>query len=306
MSSQEERSTETSEQQELLSQKSLQPADQQLQPAEQPLQSLNKQRERRGKKWSECNANGTSNTSPNNKRRKLTKQESQLLLNAYAYHNGDWNQILSDSKVKALKRPPEHLKRHVEYKRKEKNKQLSDSRGEHLRDDIINVIERETEGFDNPAEIADSIDIANSFQSDEEEVTQSPTVTPPLEPIHQVDKRMFDDVVYSDTINTSEDFEHQKENMRNRKNCRNLRIKQKAAERRSTIEEIRQQRIDMNENMETKNAILLMLTQMQQQMQQQMTYYMQQQQQQQQQFQNIIMAKWFCKDCFDDTNQKNN
>jgi hypothetical protein len=46
MSSQEERSTETSEQQELLSQKS-------LQPAEQPLQSLNKQRERRGKKWSE-------------------------------------------------------------------------------------------------------------------------------------------------------------------------------------------------------------------------------------------------------------
>jgi hypothetical protein len=73
MSSQEERSTETSEQQELLSQKSLQPADQQLQPAEQPLQSLNKQRERRGKKWSECNANGTSNTSPNNKRRKPTK-----------------------------------------------------------------------------------------------------------------------------------------------------------------------------------------------------------------------------------------
>jgi hypothetical protein len=67
-----------------------------------------------------------------------------LLLNAYVYHNGDWNQILSDSKVKALKRPPEHLKRHVEYKRKEKNKQLSDSRGEHLRDDIINVIERET------------------------------------------------------------------------------------------------------------------------------------------------------------------
>jgi hypothetical protein len=94
---------------------------------------------------------------------------------------------------------------------------------------------------------------------------------------------MFDDVVYSDTINTSEDFEHQKENMRNRKNCRNLRIKQKAAERRSTIEEIRQQRIDMNENMETKNAILLMLTQMQQQMQQQMTYYMQQKQQWQQQ-----------------------
>jgi hypothetical protein len=167
-----------------------------------------------------------------------------------------------------------------------------------LRDDIINVIEREMEGFDNPAEIADSIDIANSFQSDEEGVTQSPTVTPSLEPIHQVDKRMFDDVVYSDTINTSEDFEHQKENIRNRKNCRNLRIKQKATERRSTIEEIRQQRIDMNENMETKKTILLMLTQMQQQMQQQMTYYMQQQ------FQNMIMAKWFCKDCFDDTNQK--
>ena len=67
---------------------------------------------------------------------------------------------------------------------------------------------------------------------------------------------------------------------------RNLRIKQKAAERRSTVQELRQQRIDMNENAETKNAILLMLGQMQQQMmlsiQQQQQWQQQQQQQQQQ------------------------
>jgi hypothetical protein len=40
-------------------------------------------------------------------------------LNAYTYYNRDWNQILSDGKVKALKHPLGQLKRNEEYKTKE-------------------------------------------------------------------------------------------------------------------------------------------------------------------------------------------
>lgn len=63
----------------------------------------------------------------NKQRRRLTKQQSIMLCEAYKVYKGKWDSIMNDKEVKALGFTQSFLRQHVNNKKKNVKNAVSDS-----------------------------------------------------------------------------------------------------------------------------------------------------------------------------------
>ena len=218
------------------------------------------------------------------KKKKMTNKESDILVEAYEYHKGDWRLILEDPKVIALNRDKNHLQNHIEYKRKKKNQKISPNKGNSLRKEIV-------EDIDKYLDENDTIDeVASTFESEKEEITTQTQIstTPPLSPnsqkLHEIDKDNLSDSISSNDISIKGTREFMN-TIKSKGKVRNARIQKKEEEKKDLIQDIREQRREKNESNDFRLMMMQMMIQNQQQQYQQQLQFQQEQTKQQQQYQ---------------------
>ena len=126
-------------------------------------------------------ANAANDTNKPAKKKKLSKEESKVVCDAYNYHGGDWQKIMRDPKVKQLDRAQSQLSNHIQYKKGKKNKEITSQKGSEERDRILeNITDASENGVDDYEDVADTF-CASDADSENDLPTEEPT-TPPLSP----------------------------------------------------------------------------------------------------------------------------
>jgi hypothetical protein len=200
---------------------------------------------------------------------------------------------MANPKIVHLNKTRIQCENHIDYLRRKKNIQTSPPIGNAFRDyTIIPRIEEEIKenGYSHTSET-----FHNSEEDPEELqefVTESPTLSPSEQEIHEIDKDLIEESVVSSFINSSTDYENQREVIKDRVETRNRRIRENVMKKNEAIDEIRNQKNELLKGKERRDMILSILLQIQQKGQQQSNMIMHQIQQQQA-FTNMLLMKIF-------------
>lgn len=197
------------------------------------------------------------------KKRKINKEESLIICEAYKYHKGNWRRILSDENIKKLGRDEKQLKNHIDYQKRRKNEAISPPQvATAVRNNIVADIHDQLETTDNNT-------LVNEYVNDDEEFVENPSLdpnntpdSPRLQLLHDIHTEELSDSVLSSDINTSQDYDNIAHKLKDKQAIRNERIREKDKIHRLAVNDIRQQQKDRVEANNTNNMFMMMMMQM--------------------------------------------
>lgn len=215
---------------------------------------------------------------------------------------------MSDPKIRVMGKTKVQQKNHVDYHRKRKNEAVNSTASKDVRQNIIDAIETARQLDDNDQEeITDTFvnDDDNDIIVENHSIEGDPSLSARSSTMHQIESEPFADIIYSDDIESADDYHFASSTIKDRAAIRNNRVKHKVREHNALLNDIRDQKEERREHNIMQQFFMGMLMHMQQQdretqrqeredrrlMQQQILDQMRQQTQKQQ-FMNMMMLKF--------------
>lgn len=211
-----------------------------------------------------------NNDSPITNTKRISGPESLIIATAYKYHDGNWRAIMADEKIKKLQRTETHLRNHIDYLRKKKNKVTTGERGTKRKRDIILSIE---ESVDESQDLTENVNnvIENgppNLEQEDQEAEFNIPESPRDRILFDVDADSLSETVAPSQISTAESYREFVSASKDRQEQRHEAIRNKIRVRNEQLKDIREQRQERQESNDIKNLLMMMIVQQQQQQQQ--------------------------------------